>query len=101
MMSVSAHDGISGSPQMVRAWDEFLRYAKGQPGVAFLRKDEIARYIGKPAHTARGRNHLTQPPSPLLEETKTVTTTPASQAVLAVKESGDSAQAGVADLAAA
>jgi len=31
-------------PQMVRAWDEFLRYAKGQPGVASLRKDEIARY---------------------------------------------------------
>ena len=44
MMSVSAHDRISGSPQMVRAWDEFLLYAKGQPGVAFLRKDEIARY---------------------------------------------------------
>lgn len=44
MMSVSAHDRISGSPQMVRAWDEFLRYAKSRPGVAFLRKDEIARY---------------------------------------------------------
>jgi MFS family permease len=44
MMSVSAHDRISGSPQMVRAWNEFLHYAKGQPGVAFLRKDEIARY---------------------------------------------------------
>jgi hypothetical protein len=29
---------------MVRAWDEFMRYAKGQPGVAFLRKDAIARY---------------------------------------------------------
>jgi len=23
---------------------KFVRYAKGQPGVAFLRKDEIARY---------------------------------------------------------
>ena len=44
MMSVSAHDRISGSPQMIRAWDEFLRYARSQPGVAFLRKDEIARY---------------------------------------------------------
>ena len=44
MMSVSAHDRISGTPQMVRAWDEFLRYAKSRPGVAFLRKDEIARY---------------------------------------------------------
>jgi hypothetical protein len=29
---------------MVRAWDEFLRHAKSRPGVAFLRKDEIARY---------------------------------------------------------
>src|SRR5258706_8319045 len=44
MMSVSAHDRISGTPQMVRAWDEFLRYAKSQPGVAFMRKDEIARF---------------------------------------------------------
>jgi peptidoglycan/xylan/chitin deacetylase (PgdA/CDA1 family) len=44
MMSVSAHDRISGTPQMVRAWDDFLRYAKGHPRVAFLRKDEIARY---------------------------------------------------------
>jgi peptidoglycan/xylan/chitin deacetylase (PgdA/CDA1 family) len=43
MMSVSAHDRISGSPQMVRAWDEFLRYAKSRSGVAFRRKDEIAR----------------------------------------------------------
>ena len=37
-------DRISGSPQMIRAWDEFLRCARSQPGVAFLRKDEIARY---------------------------------------------------------
>jgi peptidoglycan/xylan/chitin deacetylase (PgdA/CDA1 family) len=44
MMSVSAHDRISGSPQMVRVWDEFLRYAKSHADVAFLRKDEIARY---------------------------------------------------------
>ncbi|WP_425119318.1 polysaccharide deacetylase family protein [Burkholderia gladioli] len=45
MMSVSAHDRISGSPQMVRVWDEFLRYAKSHPDVAFMRKDEIARYV--------------------------------------------------------
>jgi len=44
MMSVSAHDRISGSPQMVAAWDAFLRYAKDKPGIAFLRKDEIARW---------------------------------------------------------
>ena len=44
MMSVSAHDRVSGSPQMIRAWAEFLRYAKGTPPRADLRKDEIARY---------------------------------------------------------
>jgi peptidoglycan/xylan/chitin deacetylase (PgdA/CDA1 family) len=44
MMSISAHDRISGTPQMVRAWDEFLRYAKSHPGVIFMRKDDIARY---------------------------------------------------------
>jgi hypothetical protein len=44
MMSVSAHDRISGTPQMVQVWDAFLRYAKSRQRVAFLRKDEIARY---------------------------------------------------------
>lgn len=44
MMSVSAHDRISGTPQMVRAWDACLRYVKAKPGVALLRKDEIARW---------------------------------------------------------
>jgi peptidoglycan/xylan/chitin deacetylase (PgdA/CDA1 family) len=44
MMSISAHDRISGSPQMVSVWDEFIRYAKSKPGVAFMRKDEIAKF---------------------------------------------------------
>ena len=44
MMSISAHDRISGSPQMVRVWDQFLTYARSKAGVAFMRKDEIARY---------------------------------------------------------
>lgn len=44
MMSISAHDRISGSPQMVKVWDEFLRYANRHPGVAFMRKDAIAQY---------------------------------------------------------
>jgi peptidoglycan/xylan/chitin deacetylase (PgdA/CDA1 family) len=44
MMSISAHDRISGSPQMVSVWDEFIRYAKSRPGVSFMRKDEIARF---------------------------------------------------------
>ncbi|QVN04648.1 polysaccharide deacetylase family protein [Pseudomonas rhodesiae] len=44
MMSISAHDRISGTPQMVKVWDEFLRYANRHPGVAFMRKDAIAQY---------------------------------------------------------
>lgn len=44
MMSISAHDRISGSPQMVSVWEEFIRYAKSKPGVAFIRKDEIAKF---------------------------------------------------------
>jgi peptidoglycan/xylan/chitin deacetylase (PgdA/CDA1 family) len=31
MMSVSAHDRISGSPQMVRAWNEFCTTPRGNP----------------------------------------------------------------------
>lgn len=45
MMSISAHDRISGSPAMVRVWEEFLKYVNSHPGVAFMRKDEIAKYI--------------------------------------------------------
>jgi peptidoglycan/xylan/chitin deacetylase (PgdA/CDA1 family) len=50
MMSISAHDRISGSPAMVRVWDEFLKYAKSHSGVAFMRKDDIAKYV-KTTHT--------------------------------------------------
>lgn len=53
MMSISAHDRISGLPAMVRVWDEFLRYAKSHPGVAFMRKDEIAKYIRTSPRTLR------------------------------------------------
>ncbi|WGS43568.1 polysaccharide deacetylase family protein [Burkholderia sp. JSH-S8] len=50
LMSISAHDRISGTPQMVRAWDAFLQYARSHPGVAFMRKDDIARYaLGNPS----------------------------------------------------
>src|SRR5258708_16926378 len=45
MMSVSAHDRIGGTPQMVRVWDALLQYAKSRPGVAFLRKDEMTRFV--------------------------------------------------------
>ncbi|TWB18560.1 polysaccharide deacetylase family protein [Nitrospirillum bahiense] len=53
MMSISAHDRISGTPQMVRVWDKFLTYAKSHPGVTFLRKDEIARFAAGSPLTVR------------------------------------------------
>ena len=43
-MSISTHDRISGQPAKVHALDDFLAYASGHPGVAFLRKDQIARF---------------------------------------------------------
>ncbi len=53
MMSISAHDRISGTPQMVAAWDEFLAYAKGHADVGFLRKDAIARFALQEPTTLR------------------------------------------------
>jgi peptidoglycan/xylan/chitin deacetylase (PgdA/CDA1 family) len=44
MMSVSAHDRISGIPGRVKLLEEFIRYAKKQKGVVFMRKDEIAKW---------------------------------------------------------
>jgi hypothetical protein len=54
---VTAHDRISGSPQMVRVWDEFLSYAKSKAGVSFMRKDEIAKFTASSSLTLR--EHLT------------------------------------------
>ncbi|KUZ40690.1 polysaccharide deacetylase [Burkholderia territorii] len=53
LMSISAHDRISGTPQMVRAWDAFLHYARSHPGVVFMRKDEIARFALQSPSTLR------------------------------------------------
>ncbi len=58
MMSISAHDRISGTPQMVRAWDEFLSYARSKAGVAFMRKDDIARYALASPLTLRERETI-------------------------------------------
>jgi peptidoglycan/xylan/chitin deacetylase (PgdA/CDA1 family) len=44
MMSVSTHDRIAGRPGRARVLEEFIVYAQQQPGVVFLRKDEIARF---------------------------------------------------------
>lgn len=43
MMSVSFHDRIGGTPQMVKAATELFTYMQQHKGVTFRRKDEIAR----------------------------------------------------------
>ena len=43
MVSVSAHDRITGRPARTRVLEEFIVSAQKQPGVVFLRKDQIAR----------------------------------------------------------
>ena len=42
-MSISFHDRIGGSPQIVQAAKEFFEFASRQKGVVFKRKDEIAK----------------------------------------------------------
>jgi hypothetical protein len=44
MMSIRLHDRIAGQPTVVKAMDDFIRYAKQRDGVVFMRKDEIARF---------------------------------------------------------
>lgn len=44
MMSISTHDRIAGTPGRVKRLSEFLAYAKKHPGVAFVRKDQIAQW---------------------------------------------------------
>ena len=53
MMSVSAHDRITGRPARTRALEEFIIYAQRQPGVVFLRKDQIARFALRSSDTPR------------------------------------------------
>jgi hypothetical protein len=51
LLSVSAHDRISGHPARVKAFAEFIDYAQKQKGVWFARKDEIARWTLERANT--------------------------------------------------
>lgn len=44
-LSISFHDRIGGSPQMVKITGELLTYIKQHSGVSFKRKDEIASLI--------------------------------------------------------
>jgi peptidoglycan/xylan/chitin deacetylase (PgdA/CDA1 family) len=53
MMSVSAHDRIAGRPSRAKVLEEFIIYAQSHPGVAFMRKDEIARFALKSPLTVR------------------------------------------------
>ncbi|MNR54258.1 hypothetical protein D3C85_1744140 [compost metagenome] len=42
-MSISFHDRIGGTPQMVAATTEIISYIQKHKGVSFKRKDEIAK----------------------------------------------------------
>ena len=53
MMSVSAHDRIAGRPSRAKVLEEFITYAQNHPGVAFMRKDEIARFALESPLTVR------------------------------------------------
>ncbi|UUX95311.1 hypothetical protein [Aquabacterium sp. J223] len=53
LMSVSLHDRIGGQPAVCRVMEEFIDHARSHPGVAFMRKDEIARWAATQADTPR------------------------------------------------
>jgi len=53
MLSVSFHDRISGTPQMVHATSELLAYMQQHKGVSFRRKDEITRMAMQDPNTLR------------------------------------------------
>jgi peptidoglycan/xylan/chitin deacetylase (PgdA/CDA1 family) len=53
MMSVSAHDRIAGRPSRAKVLEQFITYAQSHPGVAFMRKDEIARFALESPQTVR------------------------------------------------
>jgi peptidoglycan/xylan/chitin deacetylase (PgdA/CDA1 family) len=55
MMSISAHDRISGHPSRVKALSEFISYAQKHKGVWFARKDAIARWALKSKDTIHER----------------------------------------------
>jgi peptidoglycan/xylan/chitin deacetylase (PgdA/CDA1 family) len=47
MLSLSAHDRISGHPSRIKALSEFIDYARKHKGVWFARKDESAMWTLK------------------------------------------------------
>jgi peptidoglycan/xylan/chitin deacetylase (PgdA/CDA1 family) len=53
MMSISAHDRIAGRPSRAKVLEQFIVYAQSHRGVAFMRKDEIARFAMDSSLTVR------------------------------------------------
>lgn len=51
MMSVSFHDRIGGTPAMVNAMEEFIKYTKEKAGVVYMRKIDIAKMVQNDPNT--------------------------------------------------
>lgn len=51
MMSISFHDRIGGTPAMVHAMEEFIKYTQQKTGVVYMRKVDIAKMIINDANT--------------------------------------------------
>lgn len=51
MMSISFHDRIGGTPAMVNATEEFIKYTKEKKGVVYMRKVDIAKLVMNDPHT--------------------------------------------------
>ncbi|MDI9864223.1 polysaccharide deacetylase family protein [Flectobacillus sp. DC10W] len=53
MLSISFHDRIGGTPQMVKSTYDLIKYVQSHKGVSFKRKDEIATMALDDANTIR------------------------------------------------
>ena len=53
LMSISFHDRIGGTPQMVKMAHDLVRYMQGHAGVTFKRKDDIAEMTLKDLSSIR------------------------------------------------
>ncbi len=51
MMSISFHDRIGGTPAMVNAMEQFIKYTKTKKGVLYMRKDDIAKMVSNDPNT--------------------------------------------------
>jgi peptidoglycan/xylan/chitin deacetylase (PgdA/CDA1 family) len=51
MMSISFHDRIGGSPAVVNAMEQFIKYTRTKTGVLYMRKDAIARLVQNDPNT--------------------------------------------------